>query len=313
MASSDTLVKPHVVTVTSSPRKKRNSSKAASVFLLPWILGFLFITAGPLIGSLYLSFTDYNLLESAQWIGLDNYSRLLQDDPRFYKSLAVTGIYVLVSVPLQLAFALTLAIYLDKGVRGLNFYRSVYYLPSLIGGSVAVGLLWYIVFGYDGGVNQVLRTLGFENLPNWIGQPSTSLSTLVLLHLWTFGSPMIIFMAGLRQIPVDLYEQASIDGARPFQQFWNITVPMLTPIIFFNFVLQLIQSFQAFTSAFVVSRGTGGPADSTLFYTLYLYLEGFTRFNMGYASAMGWILLLIIALFTSLNFLASKYWVFYND
>lgn len=209
--------------------------------------------------------------------------------------------------------ALALALYLDKGVRGLGLYRSAYYLPSLIGGSVAVGLLWYTVFGYDGGVNALLGTLGFHDLPNWINNQHTALGTLVMLHMWTFGAPMIIFMAGLRQIPMELYEQAAIDGAGKVQQFRNVTLPMLTPIIFFNLVLQLIQSFQAFTSAFVVSRGTGGPVDSTLFYTLYLYIQGFTQFNMGYASAMGWVLLAIIALFTGLNFVFSKYWVFYND
>lgn len=265
------------------------------------------------MASLYLSFTDYNLLQPAVWTGADNYVELFTSDPRFYTSLKVTAVYVFVSVPLQLALALGLALFLDKGVRGLSLYRAAYYLPSLIGGSVAIGLLWYVVFGYDGGVNAVLTSLGFEDLPNWINNQDTAIWTLVLLNLWTFGSPMIIFMAGLRQIPTELYEQAQIDGASAVRRFVSITVPMLTPIIFFNLVLQLIAAFQAFTPAFVISRGTGGPVDSTLFYTLYLYLEGFTRFNMGYAAAMGWILLAIIAIFTALNFLFSKYWVFYND
>ena len=294
-------------------RPRGRGGKAALVFLLPWILGFLLITLVPLLASLYLSFTDYNLLEPAKWTGLSNYVQLFTGDPRFYKSLGVTATYVLISVPLQLLVALALALYLDKGIRGLGFYRSTFYLPSLIGGSVAIGLLWYVVFGYDGGVNQMLRLLGVENLPNWIGNPDTSLWTLILLHVWTFGSPMIIFMAGLREIPGELYEQASLDGASTVRQFTNITAPMLTPIIFFNLVLQMITAFQAFTPAFVISRGTGGPVDSTMFYTLYLYIQGFTQFNMGYASAMGWVLLLIIALFTGLNFLFSKYWVFYSE
>ena len=169
------------------------------------------------------------------------------------------------------------------------------------------------MFGYEGGVNSVLSALGFENLPNWIANQHTAIWTLVLLNLWTFGAPMIIFMAGLRQVPAELYEQAQLDGAGKWRQFTNVTVPLLTPIIFFNLILQLIAAFQAFTPAFVISRGLGGPVDSTLFYTLYLYLEGFTQFNMGYASAMGWILLIIIGIFTGLNFLFSKYWVFYND
>lgn len=295
------------------PKARGKSQRSAYVFLLPWIIGFVVITAGPLVASLYLSFTDYNLLQPATWVGGENYVTMFTSDPRFYKSLAVTGTYVFVSVPLQLIGALALAMYLDKGVRGLDAYRSAYYLPSLLGGSVAIGLLWYIVFGYDGGFNTLLRGLGFDNLPNWINNPDTSLWTLILLNLWTFGAPMIIFMAGLRQIPAELYEQAQLDGAGWWRQFKNITVPLLTPIIFFNLILQLIGAFQAFTPAFVVSRGTGGPVDSTMFYTLYLYLEGFTEFNMGYASAMGWILLIIIGILTGLNFLFSKYWVFYND
>ncbi|MFB9377957.1 carbohydrate ABC transporter permease [Kineococcus gynurae] len=314
---ADAVLRSTPTTATVRPpgrsRRPRRQGRAAALFLLPWIVGFVFITAGPLVASLYLSFTDYNLLEPARWAGLGNYERLFTGDPRFYSSLTVTGLYVLISVPLQLAFALLLAIALDKGIRGLNVYRSVFYLPSLIGGSVGIGLLWYTVFGYEGGVNQVLRGLGFSDLPNWIGNPDTALGTIILLHVWTFGSPMVIFMAGLRQIPTDLYEQAGLDGAGKFGQFRHVTVPLLTPIIFFNLVLQLIQAFQAFTPAYVISRGTGGPADSTMFYTLYLYIQGFTQFDMGYASAMGWILLVIIAIFTGLNFLFSRYWVFYND
>jgi multiple sugar transport system permease protein len=308
-----TAVSPPPIRAQRRPKVRGKSQRSAYVLLLPWIIGFVIITAGPLVASLFLSFTDYNLLEPATWVGGENYVTMFTADPRFYKSLAVTATYVFVSVPLQLIGALALAIYLDKGVRGLDAYRSAYYLPSLLGGSVAIGLLWYIVFGYNGGFNTLLSSLGFENLPNWINNPGTSLWTLILLNLWTFGAPMVIFMAGLRQIPAELYEQAQLDGAGRWRQFTNVTVPLLTPIIFFNLILQLIAAFQAFTPAFVVSRGTGGPVDSTMFYTLYLYLEGFTEFNMGYASAMGWVLLIIIGIFTGLNFLFSKYWVFYND
>ena len=292
---------------------RRGRFRDLAVFLGPWTIGFVLLTAGPLVAAVYLSFTDFNLLGSPSFVGADNYVRMFTADDRFYRSLLVTGTYVVVSVPLQLLLALGLALFLDKGVRGLSYYRALYYLPSLIGGSVAVGILWRTVFGYEGGFNQVLGLLGFENLPNWVDNSSTSIWTLIALNVWTFGSPMIIFLAGLRQIPLELYEQASIDGAGPFRRFFNITLPMLTPLIFFNVILQTINAFQAFTPAHVISGGTGGPADSTMFYTLYLYIEGFTRFNMGYASAMGCVLLALIGILTGLNFLFSRFWVFYND
>lgn len=279
----------------------------------PWMFGFVLLTAGPLLAAFYLSFTDFNLLGSPTPVGMDNYVRMFTDDPRFYKSLAVTATYVFVSVPLQLLLALGLAMILNTGVRGLSYYRAAYYLPSLLGGSVAIGILWRTVFGYDGGLNRILSLLGFEDLPNWVGNPTWSIWTLVLLNVWTFGSPMIIFLAGLRQIPAELYEQASIDGAGRRRKFLNITLPMLTPLIFFNLILQTINAFQAFTQAHVISGGTGGPADSTMFYTLYLYIEGFTKMNMGYASALGCVLLVLIGILTALNFIFSRFWVFYND
>lgn len=275
--------------------------------------GLVLITLGPLLASLYLSFTDYNLLSDPSWVGLENYRRMFFDDPRFYKALGVTFTYVLVSVPLQLILALMLAIVLNAGVRGLALYRSAYYLPSLIGGSVAVAILWRQVFGAEGVINAVLGAFGAENLPNWISNPQTALGTLIVLNVWTFGSPMIIFLAGLRQIPTELYEQGSIDGVGRIGRLRYITLPLLTPIIFFNLVLQIIGAFQAFTPAFVVSGGTGGPVDSTLFYTLYLYERGFINFEMGYASALGAVLLVLIGVLTAINFYASKRWVHYND
>jgi multiple sugar transport system permease protein len=197
-------------------------------------------------------------------------------------------------------------------MRGLSFYRSVYYLPSLLGGSVAIAVLWRQIFGTSGLINQLLALVGIEGM-GWIADPSTALGTLMVLNVWTFGAPMVIFLAGLRQIPTMYYEAASVDGASKVRQFATITMPLLTPIIFFNLVLQIIGAFQSFTQAFVVSGGTGGPADSTMFFTLYLYQQGFGNFNMGYASAMAWLLLLIIAAFTFINFIASKWWVFYDD
>lgn len=290
---------------------RRGDGKAAAVFLLPWFLGLGLITVGPMLASAFLSFTDYNLLQAPNWVGLDNFVRMWED-PRLHQSLRVTFTYVLTGVPLQLVAALGLAMLLDRGMRGLAFYRSVFYLPSLLGGSVAIAILWRQIFGYEGIFNQFLGLFGVAPR-GWVSHPDTALWTIVLLHVWTFGSPMIIFLAGLRQIPEMYYEAASIDGASRVRQFWAITLPLLTPIVFFNLVLQVIGAFQSFTQAFIVSGGTGGPVDSTLFYTLYLYQKGFGEFQMGYASAMAWLLVVIVAAMTAINFWASKYWVFYED
>jgi multiple sugar transport system permease protein len=302
-----------------TPEEKRlakkeasRDNKAAYLFLLPWLVGLIVITVGPLLASLYLSFTDYNLIQSPEWVGFENYARMLQD-PRLHNSLRVTFTYVFVSTPLQLALALGIALLLNEGMRGLAFYRSIFYLPSMLGASVAIAVLWRQMFGTDGLVNQVLRLFGLDATTGWISDPKWALWTIILLHVWTFGSPMVIFLAGLRQIPGMYYEAASVDGATKWTQFTKITLPLLSPIIFFNLVLQIIGAFQAFTQAFVVSGGTGGPSDSTMFYTIYLYQRGFGQFQMGYAAAMAWLLVAIIAAFTAINFFASKYWVFYGD
>jgi multiple sugar transport system permease protein len=305
-------------TITRAPRgpgvrfrEKYPDNKAALVFLLPWIIGMLGLTIGPIVASLYLSFTDYNLLQPPSWSGVENFVQMFSD-ARFWNSFRVTVEYVLIGVPLQLILALALAVLLDKGMRGLPFYRSVFYLPSLLGGSVAIAILWRQVFGKDGLVNGVLAWFGIDG-PGWIGHPDFALGTLIVLNVWTFGSPLVIFLAGLRQIPAMYYEAASMDGAGRIRQFRSITFPLLTPVIFFNLVLQIIFAFQSFTQAYVVSGGTGGPSDSTMFFTLLLYKEAFTELDMGYASAMAWFLLVVIAAFTAFNFWLSKYWVFYDD
>jgi multiple sugar transport system permease protein len=287
-------------------------TKVAALFLAPWLLGAVGLTIGPMAASLYLAFTDYNLLQDPRWIGLANFARMLEDE-RLHRSLEVTFTYVAFGVPGQLVIALLLAIVLDRGMRGLPFYRSAFYLPSLLGASVAIAVLWRLIFGSDGLFNSVLGVLGIDTATSWIADPDTALWTIVVLHVWTFGSPMVIFLAGLRQIPREFYEAASTDGASTWRQFRSITLPLLTPIIFFNLVLAIINSFQAFTQAFVVSGGTGGPSDSTLFYTLYLYQEGFGAFRMGYASALAWLLVVIVGAFTLINFWASRFWVHYDD
>jgi multiple sugar transport system permease protein len=303
------------------PRARKSTSLRRSLladkiapytFLLPWLIGFFVITLGPMLYSLYLSFTDFSMLAAPEWVGFDNYIKLFTNDPKYLDAVRVTLVYVLVSVPLLPAFALAVAMVLNRGLRGLSLYRSVYYLPSLIGASVAVAVLWRQMFGSNGLINQILDWFGIEGM-SWIGNPETALGTLVILNVWTFGSPMVIFLAALRQVPQYLYEAAAVDGISRWGSFRHITLPMLSPIVLFNLILQMIGAFQAFTPAFVVSGGTGGPVNSTLFYTLYLYQRGFTGFQMGYASAMAWILFVVIALVTAVNFWFSKYWVHYDD
>jgi multiple sugar transport system permease protein len=287
-------------------------ARAGYVFLLPWFVGFFGLTLGPALASLYLSFTEYDLLRDPRWIALDNYVRIAAGDPKFAASMRVTFVYVMFAVPLKLAFALAIAMTLNRGIAGLPLYRAMFYLPSLLGASVAIAVLWRQLFAGDGVLNQILAHLGIQG-PSWISNPDYALSTLVALSIWQFGSPMIIFLAGLKQIPHELYEAAQLDGASKLQQFWRITLPLLTPVVFFNAVVQTIEAFKAFTPAFIISGGTGGPIDSTLFYTLYLYQEAFAYFRMGYAAALAWVLVVIIAMFTAFAFLSSRYWVHYND
>ncbi|WP_077624680.1 carbohydrate ABC transporter permease [Sediminibacillus massiliensis] len=287
-------------------------NRIALLFLFPWIIGIITLGIIPMIASLYLSFTEYNMFQAPSWVGLANFQEMLTNDARFIQSLKVTFIYVFIGVPLQLLIAFSLASLLNRGVKGLSTFRAIYYVPSLLGPSVAIAVLWRQLFGMDGAFNRFIGLFGIE--PNsWIADPSTSLYTLIVLLVWQFGSPMVIFLAGLKQIPAELYEAASIDGAGPFYKLIKITLPLLTPIIFFNMVMQFIGAFQAFTPAYIIGGGTGGTLDSTLFYTLYLYIKAFTEFQMGYASAMAWLLLIIIATFTGLLFMSAKKWVYYAD
>jgi multiple sugar transport system permease protein len=282
------------------------------LFLLPWLIGFLGLTIGPILSSLYLSFTHFDLLTPPRWTGADNYIRMFTADPKFAASMRVTMFFVIFSVPLKLAFALGVALLLNRGMRGLPLYRALFYLPSPLGASVAIAILWRQIFAGNGLVNQFLAMFGIVG-PSWISNPNYSLWTLIILSIWQFGSPMIIFLAGLRQIPQDMYEAASLDGAGKWRQFWKITLPLLTPVVFFNVIIQTIEAFKSFTPAFIISAGTGNPINSTLFYTLYLYQEAFGFFRMGYASALAWFLLALVALFTAFSFLTSKYWVHYDD
>ncbi len=295
------------------PRKSRQQgvdARAGYTFLLPWLLGFIALTVGPMISSLYLSFTNYNLFEPPKWIGLDNYTSLFQDE-RFLQSVGVTVSYVVFGTPLKLAAALAVAMLLNSKRRGQGFYRSAFYAPSLIGASVSIAIVWKAMFGDSGPVDQGLSFFGI-NLGGWVGNPSMTMPMFILLTVWQFGAPMVIFLAGLKQIPGELYEAASMDGAGPVRKFFNITWPMLSPVIFFNLLMETIHAFQIFNSAYIISNGEGGPAGSTLFYTLYLYLRGFSDFRMGYASAMAWLLLIVVGILTLIIFRTSKSWVHYS-
>ena len=290
-------------------------NKYGYLFLAPWLLGLLLWEAIPIFGSLYLAFTSYDL-DKANWVGLNNFTYMFTSDPRYLQALTVTFRYVLVGVPLQLLTALTLAMLLNRGLPGLPAFRGIFYLPSLMGGSVAIALLWRRLFGYDGVFNQLLTFLGVnaDRPISWVTNPDYALYTLILLLVWQFGSPMIVFLAGLKQIPGELYEAAAIDGATNRSTFFRITLPLLSPVIFFNLIMQIISAFQAFTPAFIVGGGSsGGALDSLLFYTLYLYFKGFQEFRMGYASSMAWVLLLIIGCFTAVLFISSRKWVYYGD
>ena len=297
----------------SGLRKLIKENLTGYLFLTPWLLGLFIFTIGPILASFYLSFTKYDLMTSPEWAGTFNYERLLTRDTRFVQSLRVTATYVAFSVPLQLLVALGIALVLNRGIRGLPWYRAIFYLPSLLGGSVAIAILWREVFGAEGLINQILQLFIDFEPQSWIGSPDTALGTLILLRVWQFGSPMIIFLAGLKQVPKELYEASEIDGANSLNKFLKITLPLITPIFFFNLVMQTIGAFQAFTPAYIISGGGGGPADSTLFYSLYIYIHGFRYFRMGYAAAMAWILLVIVLAFTAVNFFMSRYWVYYAD
>jgi multiple sugar transport system permease protein len=308
---------------------KRNG--AAYAFLTPWLLGFFVLTLYPMAYSLWLGFTNYDFTQpdSTQWIGFSNYLKMfgpvfglsaftastgeaMRVDPYYMKSLSVTFNYVFISVPLKLVFALAVAMLLNQKLRGVPFYRAVYYIPTLLGGSVAIAVLWRKLFEKDGLVNGLLSVFGFTDLPGWITNPQYALWTLVLLSVWQFGSSMIIFLAGLKQIPEEYYEAASVDGANKVRQFFFITIPLLSPVILFNLVIQMIGAFQVFTQAYIIGGGRGGVLNSTLFYTLHLYIQGWTYHEMGYASAMAWVLLLIIGALTALVFKTSGLWVSYG-
>ncbi|MFS0725508.1 carbohydrate ABC transporter permease [Paenibacillus sp. 1P07SE] len=296
-------------TVKRRKRLRRWESPVAGyLFISPWLAGFFLFTFWPMLQSAYFSFTDYSLLEAPRQVGLANFEKIIMEDRLFYQSLSVTLWFVFISVPLKLITALLVALLLNRKLRGMFVYRTLIYFPSLIGTSVAIAILWSNMLGSDGFVNQILAYFGIQG-KSWIGSPDTALGTLILLAMWQFGASMVIFLAGLKQISGELYEAASVDGATKLRQFFSITLPLLSPVILFNLVLQTIAAFQMFTQAFVITKG--GPINSTYVFALYLYEKAFGRLEMGYASALAWILLVIIGIVTALIFFSSRYWVFY--
>jgi len=291
-------------------RRPRRDTLAGYIFLSPWLLGFVGLTAGPMIASLYLAFTDYNLFTAPEWVGFDNFVRMASDQ-KFWGSVQITLVYVLVGTPIKLAAALAVAMLLNYRAKGAGFFRSAFYAPSLIGASVSIALVWRAMFSTDGPVDGALNIFGI-NIGGWVGIPSLILPMMILLAVWQFGAPMVIFLAGLKQIPTELYEAASVDGAGPFRKFRSVTLPMLSPVIFFNLLLEMINAFQVFASAYIIGNGTGGPAGATNFYTVYLYTRAFTNNQMGYASAMAWVLLLFVGVLAFVLFKTQKSWVHYS-
>jgi len=283
-------------------------STAGVVFSLPFIVGFLLFMVVPMGISFYYSLCDYNILSPPVFTGLNNYIKMFTNDNVFYKTIGVTFYFAFVSVPLRLIFALMVALLLLKSSKATGFYRAFYYLPSIIGGSVAVSILWKRMFATDGVVNLLLGILGIHTNFAWLGNTKTAIWTLIILAIWQFGSSMLIFLSSLKQIPVSLYEASRVDGANKFSQFFKITLPLLTPTIFFNLVMQMINGFLAFTQCFIITQGK--PLNSTLFYTVYMYQQSFEFYNTGYGAALAWVMLLLICVITVILFATKRFWVY---
>ena len=279
-------------------------------YTLPWLIGFLAFTLYPILSSIYYSFTDFSITNTPKWIGLANYIEIFTKDKLAIPSLIVTFKYVFLSVPAKLIFALLIAMLLSSNMKGVKIYRTVYYLPSILGGSVAIAVLWRFLFRRDGIVNLILEAVGLHYV-DWIGSPKFALGTVALLAVWQFGSSMVLFLAGLKQVPPELYEAARVDGASKLRQFFTITLPMISSIIFFNTIMQLINGFQEFTGPYVVT--SGGPLNSTYVFAIHLYNSAFKYFKTGYASALSWILFVVILVFTLVLFKLSSKFTYYED
>jgi multiple sugar transport system permease protein len=291
-----------------SPRLKRNLVGYA--FISPWLIGFLVFTLAPFVSSIWLSFTQYDIMSPPKWIGAANYQRLFTEDPLFWRAWIVTLKYAAVAIPLGILAGVVLALLLNANIRGISVYRTIFFLPSIVPAVASSVVFIWILNPQIGLVNGILKNFGIVG-PAWLADTKWAFSSLVLMSLWGVGGSMVIYLAGLKDIPLHLYEAATIDGANAWQKLRRITLPMLTPVIFFNLVMGVIGAFQYFTQAFIVTEG--GPEDSTLFYALYLFNRAWRYFDMGYASAMAWILFLVIMLCTALLFRTQRRWVHYGS
>ncbi|MBQ9328083.1 MAG: sugar ABC transporter permease [Solobacterium sp.] len=279
------------------------------VFVIPWLIGFLVFKAYPFLSSLYYSFTDYNLFSGISKFTFDNYVNVFKN-PAEIKSLTTTFKYAFMTVPLKLVFALFIAYILNFKIRGVNLFRTAYYIPSILGGSVAIAVLWKALFNDDGLIRMFFANFGID-APHFLSDPSWALFMICLLRVWQFGSAMVIFLAALKGVPQDLYEAASIDGAGKWKQFFSITIPLISPVIFYNLVTQLVQAFQEFNGPYIITKG--GPLGSTTLMSLLIYNNAFTAYQMGKASAQAWVLFIILMFFTILAFWSQNHWVYYAD
>jgi multiple sugar transport system permease protein len=287
---------------------QRREEFAGWAFAAPWIIGFILFTAGPMLASAIFSFTDWNLIQPMKFVGLDNIERVLFKDPLVWQSLKVTTIYAFVSVPLQVIFGLIVALFLNTNIRGLRYYRTIYFLPSVLSG-VAVALLWRWIYASDYGlINSVLAQFGVRG-PGWLGNADWALPALIGMSLWHVGGGMVVYLAGLQGVPTELYEAAEVDGATVWNRLRFITIPLITPVIFYQLVTGIIAALQVFTQPLIMTNG--GPHDATLFFMLYLYRNAFQFFKMGYASVLAWILFGYILVLTLIVFRSSRWWVFY--
>ena len=284
-----------------------NERTAGMIFTMPFTIGFLLFMIVPMGISLYYSFCSYDILSPPVFTGLQNFKTMFADET-FYTSIKVTFFFAFVSVPLRLLFALIVAMLLLKSTKLTGFYRAAYYLPSIIGGSVAVAILWKRMFATDGVINKLLQAVGINCTMSWLGNTKTAIWVLIILAVWQFGSSMLIFLSSLKQIPQSLYEAANVDGANGISKFFRITLPLLTPTIFFNLVMQMINGFLAFTQSYIITQGK--PMNSTLFYTVYMYQQSFEFYNTGYGAALAWVMLAIIGLITLFLFATKRFWVY---
>lgn len=291
-------------------RRDRKNMMVGYAFIFPVVIGLVVFTTIPFFYSLYLAFTDYNGLQAPTWVGFQNFKTMFLDDDKFWLSLKITLKFAIIQVPLKLIFALLVAMLLSRASKGVGLYRVAFYVPSVLGGSVAIAMTWKILWGTNGPINSLLQLFGFESI-NFLKDTKTALYVLILLGVWQFGSSMLIFLAGIKDIPQTYYEAAIVDGSNAVQRFFKITLPLLTPCIFFNLINGIIGSLQAFNSAYLIT--SGGPMNSTLYYGLNLYNQAFEYSKFGYASAMAWFMLLIIAALTALVFRSSSGWVFYQN